>query len=213
MWKYDGLTYPEVGMDMLKHKTLGNILRMELKLRQASENYLFLDALGKVETKKLYGLFIDPDAKTSVNISGAMRKPMVLAAELGDFSSPIWTKSLKIVKAEVLRMLSGNVSNEELLKNRNFMAYHKSRKWQNKGSLIRQYKLSKETKITAHMLKLDLTDATYEAIGEAALALQYEPKAALKPITILVKSSKKKHNAASIKSAIQKNFSKVGPSD
>ena len=193
MWSYDGLKYPNIGPEMLKHKTLGPILRAELKLKGMDELYLFLDAIvARKPVKAIYTEFIDDTGRHPLNISFSMRDQMKPAADMGDFSSPAWANYLKDVLKEVMKLLKGNYTTSELLKNKAFMAYHKSRKWQNKGSLIRLYKKRKETKKVADFLKIDDKDLTFDLICEAAAALQYEPKSALKPIKDIAKKTKKK---------------------
>lgn len=207
MWKYDGLTYPDIGAEMLKHKRLGPILRAHMKGALMYENYLFLDALAAgVEINPLYRNFIATDARYRINVSGDIINPMIDAAKMGDFSSPIWDKSLRAAKFSVNYLIEVNVPPVALLKNTAFMAYHKSRKWKNKGSLIKKYKLSQETKKVAKILDMELTEDNYQTIAKAAVALQYEPKSDLKEITAIANSSKKKKSASSVKSAIMKAF-------
>ena len=210
MWKYDGLTYPDIGEEMLKHKTLGKILRAELKASMFEENYLFLDALRNgTRLHDIYDTYLASGSPQEINISSATMGPMRAAAEMGDFSSPIWIKKLKTARSEINLLIKANLEPRDLTKNTAFKAYHKSRKWQNKGSLIKKYQLSKEVKKVAEFLNLDTSDKTYEAIAEAAAALHYEPKGAQKPITILVNASDKKLNSNSIKNAILKSFGKL----
>ncbi|WP_299611500.1 hypothetical protein [uncultured Tateyamaria sp.] len=207
MWKYDGLTYPDVGVEMLKHKKLGPILRAHMKAQLMAENYLFIDAMGaNMKTKTIYDRFIDSSSAEAVNISHTMREPMIRAAEIGDFSSPIWVKSLKPVYREVNKLIATNIFPSTLVKNKAFRAYHNSRKWKNKANLINKYKLRKETKKVAKILDMELTADNFEIIAEAAAALEYEPKSALKPITLIANSSKKKQSANSVKAAIRKSF-------
>ena len=210
MWKYDGQTYPDTGEDMLKHKVLGKILRAELKAKRFEENYLFLDALrAGTKLSVIYATFLASGSSQEINISAATMNPMRDAAKMGDFSSPIWIKQLKKARSEISQLINVNFTPNDMMKSKAFTAYHKSLKWQNKASLIKKYKLSKEAKKVAEFLNLDTSDKTMEAIAEAAAALHYQPTGAQKPITYLTTASKKKHNSSSITNAIMKSFGRV----
>ena len=94
-FKIGGLSYPDVGTNMLKDKTLGPILRSVMRVNMQQENYMFLDAVAKGESySNLYNGFIDgKKAKRMINIGSATRRPMDQAGAMGNFyDKKLWKK-------------------------------------------------------------------------------------------------------------------------
>lgn len=193
-FKIDGLTYPDVGSDMLAHKTLGPILRSVMKAHAHKENYLFLDAVAKGEKpSNLFKGFIDQKkAKYGINISGSLRQPMQDAGDMGNFyDKKLWKDGIKAAVAEVNRLVALNITEQKLLENKAFRAHHQARMWKNRANLYKKWRKMQEMKKVRKFLG-DTNDAEFHSqIAEAYAALKYKPKASKQPLAKIASAAGK----------------------
>jgi len=129
-FKIDGLSYPDVGSEMLKHKKLGPILRAVMRANMQQDSYLFLDAVAKRENySNLYKGFIDgAKAKNMINISNKVRSPMDEAGRMGNFyDKKLWKKGIEAALSEINDLVGGNIGEKELMLNKAFRAHHYGR--------------------------------------------------------------------------------------
>ncbi len=184
-FKIDGLTYPNVGSDMLAHKTLGPILRSVMRAHSHQENYMFLDAVAKGEKpSNLFKGFIDQKkAKYMINLSSSVRKPMQDAGDMGNFyDKKLWKTGIKAAAAEINGLVDSNVSPKVLMENTAFRAHHHARMWKNRANLYKKWKKMQEMKKVFKFLG-DTQDAEfYSQVSEAYAALKYKPKASKRPL-------------------------------
>ncbi len=189
----DGLTYPSMGLGWVKHKQLGPILQAITKKKLNEENYLFLAAMiKKAKYNTVYHGFISAKAKHMINISSKVRDPMVQAAELGNFyDKKLWKDGLDAAQAEIVRVLQGNISEKDLKDVKAFRVYHHGKQWQNRLSLYRKWKTSKEVKKVQKFLQ-DTDGKMLNDVLEAYAAIKYNPKQAKKSIDRVAQASGKK---------------------
>lgn len=94
MPKYDNITYPEGGIDILNDSTLGPMFRKFLNNKMADENYRFLDAAArKMDPKKHYPIFFDDRGRYSINVAGPVKQKAAKLAEANNWKPAVW-KSL-----------------------------------------------------------------------------------------------------------------------
>ena len=206
-FKVDGLSYPDVGSEMLKNKKLGPILRAVLRSNMQQENYLFLDAVAKREGySNLYKGFIDgAKAKNMINISNKVRSPMDEAGRMGNFyDKKIWKKGIDSAVGEINNLVSSNVGEKELMQNKAFRAHHYGRMWYNRANFYKKWKKTKEMKKVEKFLGVTGDTMTQNALAEAYAALKYNPKASKKALDAVATASGNKPR--DVKSQITKVF-------
>lgn len=204
--KIEGLTYPEIGTAWLKHKTLGPILRSVLRAQLQQENYMFLDAVAKRQSyKDLFHGFISTKAKYSINISGASRKKMEAAGNMGNFyDKKLWKDAIDGAVSDIDGLLQSNITDKILLGNKAFRAHHFGRMWYNRANFYKKWKKTKEMKKVEKFLGVAGDSMPLTAVTEAYAALKYKPKASKKAIEAVATASGKKPNE--VKSIFKKVF-------
>lgn len=192
--KIDGLSYPKVGREWLKHKTLGPILRAVLRAQMRQDSSLFLDAVLKGENySNLYKGFIDgTKAKYMVNISSAVRAPMDQAGKMGNFyDKKIWKKGIAAAVSEIENLMQANVAEKELKANKAFRAHHYGRMWYNRANFYKKWQKGKEmTKIKKFLGDTDGM-VPLGQLNELYAALKYNPKASKKSLDAVATASGK----------------------
>lgn len=204
-FKIDGLTYPDIGDDMLRHKTYGPILRSVMRADMQQENYLFLDAVAKGEKySALFHGFIDAKkAKNMINIASAVRDPMQTAGDMGNFyDKKIWKKGITAARSEINRLVNANITSEILLANTAFRAHHNARMWKNRVNVFKSSKTKSEMKKVKKFLGDTQEPIPMEALNEAYAALKYKPKEVKKAIQGVAKASGK--NPREVRSVFKK---------
>lgn len=183
-FKIDGLSYPDVGEDMLKHKTLGPILRSVMRVDMCQENYLFLDAVAKREKlSSLYNGFISTNAKYCINLGANTRKSMVDAGEMGNFyDKKIWKKGIASAVGEINSLMESNITLDKLMANKAFRAHHNARIWYNRKNFYKQWKKTKEMKKVEKFLGATKDNMKMDDLYDAYAALKYNPKASNKSL-------------------------------
>jgi len=192
---------------MLKHKTLGPILRSVIRVDMCQENYLFLDAVAKREKlSSLYNAFISTNGRHSINISDSIRRPMVDAGEMGNFyDKKIWKKGIASAVTEINILLRNNITIDKLRANKAFRAHHNARIWYNRKNFYKQWKKTKEMKKVEKFLGATKDNMKMEDLYDAYAALKYNPKASNKTLKTVANAIGKAPRE--VKSAFGKVFS------
>lgn len=204
-FKIGGLSYPDVGTNMLKDKTLGPILRSVMRVNMQQENYMFLDAVAKGESySNLYNGFIDgKKAKRMINIGSATRRPMDQAGAMGNFyDKKLWKKGIEQAVADIETLVQNNITEKELMANKAFRAHHHGRIWYNRKNFYKQWKKQKEMKKVEKFLGATDKVMKTKDLYDAYAALKYNPKASKKPLQAVATAIGK--TPAEVKSAFNK---------
>lgn len=102
-------SYPDDVWGILNNGKLGPVFHNYVVAQRATENTAFLLALiTRKGLPVLYNAFIKPGSQFEINISGAMRAPMVELGDRADWTLASWQKPLSEARNEIITVTQQN---------------------------------------------------------------------------------------------------------
>lgn len=104
MKRFGTLTYPDTIDAIVADRAFVKVFFSHLVKELNSENLLFY--MGGFDPRTAYPMFLAPDAKHQINISGAQRQPMIDLANAGDWDSVEWVSNIAAARLEIYNLLT-----------------------------------------------------------------------------------------------------------
>lgn len=132
-YEKDGITYPTKFHEAIKDKRINKLFLQYMADRSQLENYKFLTI--DIDPEIHYRTFIAENAKSPINVSSAIRAPMIKLAKSNNWDKAAWKPLIDSAKAAITLLIEANcLGSSHFYASKRFLQTHMDRVRQARGT-------------------------------------------------------------------------------